>query len=901
VVDPRQLPLLSRLLDEALAMPEAARERWLESLPPAEVGMKAKLRALLQQNASAETGDFVDILPKLPVAEAVASGSGAPTLEPGTTVGSYVIENEIGRGGMGAVWRARRSDGVIKRPVALKLPHTGLYTRELLDRFASERDILAELSHPNIARLYDAGFTEAGQPFLALEFVDGVPLTDYCDRNQLDVRSRLRLFLQVLQAVQYAHANLVIHRDLKPSNVLVGPDGRAMLLDFGIAKLIGADAAEDDDRTQLGLGGALTPDYASPEQISGGAVTTAADVYSLGVLLFELLTGNRPYRLAHGTRSALEAAITKIDVPRPSRSVRDPPAAEARGMTPKTLARSLRGDLDTIVLKALKKLPGERYATADAFAQDVERYLVGQPLAARPDSGWYRTRKFVARHRLSVTGGGVALAAVVATATIAVLEARMADVARDRALALSARNEAVAEFLSVLITEAASAGEPVTVGDMLSRSEGLVRKGYQNYPVDRAAVLDTLARYYVTSGQEARAAAMLDEALDLIKGSNDDDLRRRLICDHAGAVASQGQVAFAQRRLHEVIDDPRTSAQQAAECLDNLSFIAQYANDGDNALMYAELALQRLRQADHPLPTLEGTLYGSIGYAQHLRGRNDLAAQYFDKAIAHFEKVGRERGPDAISVRNNAAVARSTAGDIRRSLQLYDQTVQIVSQNDPNAPLPPYLLANRARVLEDLGRFERSREEFLRCLGPTGIAPNLVSHMNCAAGLTSVTLALGAVDEAKRILESAVSYVGHAAPGSPELVAVQTLRGRIALMERRFRDARANLDLAIATGRSQSQLFKALLLRSDLNVQQGQAATAEADARRALALAQTLQGGLPYSNNTGLAWLALGEALAKRADRAGAQRAFQTAVAQLSHTVDDNHPALQRARGLERG
>ena len=900
MVDPRQLPLLSRLLDEALAMPEAARERWLESLPSEEIDMKAKLRALLQQNASAETGDFVDILPKLPVAEAVASGTGAPTLEPGTAVGAYIIENEIGRGGMGAVWRARRSDGVIKRPVALKLPHAGLYTRELLDRFASERDILAELSHPNIARLYDAGFTATGQPFLALEFVDGVPLTDYCDRHRLDVRARLRLFQQVLQAVQYAHANLVIHRDLKPSNVLVGPDGRAMLLDFGIAKLIAPDATDAGERTQLGLGAALTPDYAAPEQISGGSVTTAADVYSLGVLLFELLTGGRPYRLEHGTRGALEAAILKADVPRPSRSVRET-AGEARATTTQTLARLLRGDLDTIVLKAMKKLPVERYATADAFAQDIERYLAGEPLAARPDSGWYRTRKFIARHRLYVAGGSVALGAIIATAAVALFEARMADAQRDRALALSARNEAVAEFLSVLITEAASSSEPVTVSDMLARSEGMVRKGYQNYPVDRAAVLDSLARYYVTSGQEARAATMLDEALDLIKDTNDADLRRRLICDHAGAVASQGQVAFAQRRLREVIDDPHTSAQQAAECLDNLSFIAQYANDGDSALMYAEQALQRLGHADHPLPTLEGTLYGSIGYAQHLRGRNDLAAQYFDKAIAHFEKVGRERGPDAISVRNNAAVARSTAGDIRRSLQLYDQTLQIVAQNDPNAPLPPYLLANRARVLEDLGRFTESREGFLRCLGPTGVAPNLVSHVNCVAGLTSVSLALGDVAGAKKTLAAAETFVGHSESGSPELVALQTLRGRIALIEHRFADARANLDDAIMTARSQSQVLKALLIRSALSLKEDSAVGAEADARHALSLAQTLQGALPYSNSTGLAWLALGEALDKRADHAGAREAFHTAVAQLSHTVDEIHPSLQRARGLERG
>jgi serine/threonine-protein kinase len=900
-VDREQLPMLSKLLDEALAIPEASRERWIEALPQADVAMKATLRALLRKGAFAETGDFVDILPELPVAEAVASGGGAHVLQPGATVGAYVIEQEIGRGGMGAVWRARRSDGVIKRPVALKLPHAGLYTRDLLERFASERDILGELSHANIARLYDAGFTESGQPFLALEYVDGVPLTDYCDKHRLEVRARLRLFQQVLRAVQYAHANLVIHRDLKPSNVLVGLDGRAMLLDFGIAKLMAPDAADTDVRTQLGLG-ALTPDYASPEQIAGGAVTTATDVYSLGVLLFELLTGARPYRLAHGSRSALEAAILATDAPRPSRSIRDDAAARVRATSTRKLARALRGDLDTIVLKALKKTPAERYATADAFSQDVERYLGGQPLAARPDSGWYRTRKFVARHKLPVVVGGVALAAVVATAAVAFSEARVADAERDRALALSTRNEAVVEFLSVLITEAAGSDEPVTVSEMLSRSEGLVRLGYRDHPVDRAAVLDTLARYYVTSGQEARAVALLEEALQTIKGSPDADLRRRLTCDHAGAIATQGRVTEAQMRLNAVIADPQISALQAAECLENLSFIAQYANDSDDALEYAEMALARLHEADHPPPTLEGTFLGSVGYAQHLRGRNDLAAQYFEQALAQFERMGRGRGPDAISVRNNAAVARGAAGDVKRSLELYDQTLALLSQNDPAAPSPPYLVANRARVLQDLGRYAEARDGFLRCVSPLGRAPNLISQTNCLAGLASVSLDLGELAAAKRSLAEAVAVVGNSVEaGSPEAVALQTLRGRVALAEREFAWARTNLDAAIDAGKSPSQLHKALLIRAELNLQEGAVSAAEADARHALTLAQTLQGSLPYSNNTGLAWLALGEALRRQDDVTGARQAFHSAVAQLSRTVDDSHPMLQRARERERG
>src|SRR5262245_28617927 len=223
---------------------------------------------------------------------------------------------------MGGLWLARRSDGLLKRPVALKLPHRGPHGHHLVDRFASERDILAELVHPNIARLYDAGFSEDGQPFLALEYVSGAPLIEYCDHRQLDLRARLCLFQQVLHAVQYAHGNLVIHRDLKPSNVIVGNGGRAVLLDFGIARLLALDPCDADGKPQGGpVGAALTPDYASPEQIAGHSVATATDIYSLGVLLFELLTGERPYKLVQESRQELELAILTIEPPRPREAV----------------------------------------------------------------------------------------------------------------------------------------------------------------------------------------------------------------------------------------------------------------------------------------------------------------------------------------------------------------------------------------------------------------------------------------------------------------------------------------------------------------------------------------------------------------------------------------------------
>ena len=863
-VEPQHLPILSRLMDEALALPPEARDRWLEALPSADRALKPMLGVLLRRHAVAATRDFDGVLPRLPVAEAVASASAAARrIAPGALVGPYVIEEEIGRGGMGTVWRARRSDGVIKRSVALKLPHAGHYGRELFERFASERDILGKLSHPNIARLYDAGFDSAGQPFLALEHVVGVPLTRYCDQHRMDLSQRLRLFQQVLHAVQYAHGHLVIHRDLKPSNVIVGADGRAMLLDFGIAKLVESEPA--DAQPAPATRGMLTPAYASPEQVDGRQVTTASDVYSLGVLLFELLTGSPAYR------------------------------RELRA------AHSLRPDLDAIIVKATQADPAQRYATADAFSQDVEHYLNGQPVAAYPESGWYRARKFLARNKLPVAAVGLALAVLFATAAVALFEARTVAAERDRALALSSRSEAVAEFLDILITEAAAADRPVTVSDMLARSEGLVKSEYGDSPEHRAAVLDLLGMYYQTNGNDVRAEPLLRAALQAVQTSSDGDLRRKITCDHAGSVASLGKTLEAGLALRTVAADPQASPRQAAECLEYLSFIAQSANDAADALTFAKQALQRLSQSLHPPPTLEGVFLGSIAYAEHLSGRNDVATQVFERALARFERVGRERGPEAITVRNNFAVVQASAGNPKRALELIDRTLELAVQNDPGAPLPPYLLANRARALDEMGRFAAARMTFAQCIGENGKTPTPRPQTNCLLGLAAVEHELGDLSAAKGYVDSAAEIVGDSAvDGSPERVALQTMRGRIALTERRFGEARSNLDAVIAAGKRRSQVGVALLGRAELNLLEGKLAAAEADARNALRLAQSAQGGIQYSRATGLAWLMLGRVLARQSDPGRAHSALQAAVEHLSNTVDDDHPLLESARQLVR-
>jgi len=296
----------------------------------------------------------------------------------GRRFGQYEVVREIGRGGLGAVYLAIRSDGEYRKEVAIKLIRRGLDTDDILRRFRNERQILAQLDHPNIARLIDGGTSDDGLPYFVMEYVKGEPIGGYCDIYQLNTNQRLDLFRKVCAAITYAHQNLVIHRDLKPSNILVTPEGEPKLLDFGIAKLLSAD---DEMFTETAPGlRAMTPDYASPEQIRGEKITTASDVYSLGVLLYELLSGQKPYRLKNRTREEISRAITEQEPERPSTAAADNQKSEIRNQ------QSLRGDLDNIVLMAIRKEPERRYASAAAMAEDIRRHQDGLPVAARPNT-----------------------------------------------------------------------------------------------------------------------------------------------------------------------------------------------------------------------------------------------------------------------------------------------------------------------------------------------------------------------------------------------------------------------------------------------------------------------------------------------------------------------------------
>ena len=447
----------------------------------------------------------------------------------GQRVGPYSLVREIGRGGMGHVWLAERADGEFTSQVAIKLLRSGWDAEELLERFRAERQILASLAHPNIAHLVDGGVTPDGKPWLALEYVDGVNLRTYCNTQRLGVRARLQLFLSVCDAVAYAHAHLVVHRDLKPSNLLVDQAGSLKLLDFGIAKLLDADSATSGTRL-------FTPEYAAPEQVRGDVVTTSVDVYALGLLLYELLTGRRPYKVDNATPAAYERAILDQEPTRPSIAVTraDEAAvdlAAQRHLTPSLLARELRGDLDAVVMKALRKEPTQRYASAADMAADVRRHLDRQPVLAHRGGWKYRAGRFLQRHALAAALSALAVLSLVAGMSLAFWQA---SVARHEA----AKSKATLDFMIGIFEGTAVGrvkGREVKAADLLDAAIARVRSDVSE-PEARSDLLIAIISAYRALKLGADTLSIAEEALTLARQFDDPVRLGRSLVLHAAAM-----------------------------------------------------------------------------------------------------------------------------------------------------------------------------------------------------------------------------------------------------------------------------------------------------------------------------------------------------------------------------
>jgi serine/threonine protein kinase len=544
-IDVARLRVISPLLDQLLDTSPDERQARLNEIRSGDDLLASELERLLASHQAANRQSFMagSVLPASPVDLA------------GQPVGSYTLEAVIGQGGMRSLWRARRSDGRYEGKFAGKFLNLALLAGKGAARFRREGEILARLSHAHIARLLDAGVAQGDYPYLILEYVDGAPIDSWCDAHSLGIEARVRLFLNVLGAVAHAHQNLILHRDLKPPNILVTADGQVKLLDFGIAKLLDeAGTGGAPAELTLTAAQAFTPDYAAPEQVQGQALTTATDVYALGVLLYQLLCGRHP--TAPESNSSIERvrAVVERDPLRMSAAALQPAGepsaaviAAARATTPQALARALRGDLDNIVAKALKKSPAERYATATAMAEDLGRYLRREPVRARADSLAYRAARFIQRNRVGVGAAvGVALALSVG-AGVALWQATEAEQRRAEAQLEAKRTTASLDLLYQVFSESGATSSKTMI-DRLGKIRQAIRDN-NDEPQVKLLLLGRLGGRYLELGALDEVLGVLGEMRELAASTHDPSEQAGVACGYANAYVIAGRLFDADREL----------------------------------------------------------------------------------------------------------------------------------------------------------------------------------------------------------------------------------------------------------------------------------------------------------------------------------------------------------------
>ncbi len=677
-----------------LDRPIAERALFLDTACDSDAGLRREVDLLL--DAHADAGSFLEHPAPLAACE-----TGAAPVD--GNLGPYRVLHEIGRGGMGVVYLAERADGTFRKRVAIKLVKLGLGSgsEEVVRRFHAERQILANLEHPNIARLLDGGSTEDGAPFLVVEHVEGEPIDRYCDSHRLSIDNRLRLFREVCSAVHFAHQNLIVHRDLKPSNILVTTDGEVKLLDFGIAKPFGPQgSSQSGELTHLGSR-PMSPDYTSPEQVRGGPITTATDVYALGLLLHELLTGHRAYRLASYDARMLEEVVCQRIPERPSVAalreesfegadgtpVRLSPeeVARARKTDPKRLTRRLSGDLDTIVRMALRKEPERRYASVEQLSEDLQRHLVGLPVIARSDTLWYRGSKFVRRHRWGAAVAAALTLLVTAFAgAMAVQQQRVAH-ERDRAEQNAARAERNAglmarerdkarrtqDFLVELfeVSDPSEArGNAVTARELLDRGARRIESELRDEPAAQADMMIAIGKVYRSLGLYETARPLLEKALEV---------RRQTAGEETLGVA---------------------------ESLAELALLLWFQDDYEPAepLYRKALALRRrLRGDEHPEVA---TSLDSLAQLLHAQGRYDEAEPLFREALAMRRRLLGAEHLDLTTSLNNLARLLQDRGETKAAEAMFREALAMLRRlHGDNHPDVATLLDNLARLLQEKG------------------------------------------------------------------------------------------------------------------------------------------------------------------------------------------------------
>ena len=839
---PERWAAAERLFEAALARPEDAREAFVAAEAGDDHDLATLVRGMLAADAAeraADGGGLVGVVSR--AVEEVTAARATPLVE---RLGPYRIVSMLGEGGMGAVYLAERDDDEFLQRVAIKVVR-GLLDPERVRQFRTERQILAWLEHPNIARLLDGGTTDDGLPYLVMEHVAGQPIDRYCDARRLDVGERLRLFLVVCGAVSHAHRSLIVHRDIKPTNILVTEAGGG---EPGI--------------TRVG-GRMLTPDYASPELVRGGQVTTAADVYALGVLLYELLTGRRPLHFATLSSVEIERVVCQVDPPPPSRVVEtagpgaDPAALAAnRQVSPARLAARLRGDLDAIAATAMAKDPAHRYASVDALAADVRRHLDGEPIAARPATWVYTARRFVARHRWGVAAAAALLLTVSGAAVVLSIQAARLAEERDRTARERDTAQQVLGFLTGLFDVAnpdASAGASVTARELLDRGAERIDAELSGQPVVQARLLTTIGSVFGSLGVYDRSAALLERSLQLRRatlGATHPDtaesmqalaeayrelarydeaetlhrealaVKQRLGSPPAAIAMSlndlgltlheRGRPADAEPLIREAVATWRglgpDAAADVAVGLSNLAQTLRQQGRLDDAVAALDeaIAIRRRRFGnDHPLLA---HVLGQLGQVRNAQGDLAAAAPLLREALAIRRKAYGDDHPDTATAFNNLASLLHDAGDLAGAEPYYRlalaATVKRLGERHPDFAVQ---VNNLASLLEDRGRHDDAAPLFTQSLAVRRAAYGEAHPAVARAlhNLARVELARGRASAAEPLASEALALRRRLlAAGHAEIGASLALLGEIRARQGRPDEGERLLVEALAVQRT---------------------------------------------------------------------------------------------------
>lgn len=833
---------LEQLFYAALALPAVERAQFLDRECADDAALRAEVESLLTFS-----GKTLQELRK-PVDEAAQS---LALKESGQQIGPYRLTRLLGEGGMGQVYLARRDDNLYEQEVAIKLMLAGLkQAQSMLFRFSAERQILADLNHPNVARLLDAGITPDGAPYLVMEYIAGTPIDDYCRANKLSPKEVLKLFLPVCSAVEYAHKNLVVHRDIKPANILVTPGGVPKLLDFGIAKLLDPDAEDAQTITAERM---MTPEYASPEQVRGDHVTTSTDVYALGVLLYELLTGERPFRLA--SRSPLEVAQVICE------QQAQPPSMVARshvgGQTSHNRPR-LDRDLDNIVLMAMRKEPSRRYASVSALSADVQAYLSGYPVQARTDHWSYRSSKFVLRHKATVAAAAIVAIALVTFSVAMAVMAKRANQAR-----LTSERET--QFLNSIFQAATpdeSRGKAIMARDLLDQGTKRIDAELADQPALQATMLDNVGRAYISLGLYPQAQSLLQRAFDI---------RRRLYgresLDTVSTEEALGNVVRLQNQFKQ------------AEPLFRDSLVVRERKLGSNDILVAE--------------SLD-----LLGECLYLQDRFAEAEPLLRRALAihHSNPNGQTGGTE-----NYLALLLERKGNFPEAAQLLREAVRIGERNK-GTDSPDYLISlhDYAGALIDSGNLDEAEATERRVLalrekisGPNH--PDIFYPLN---NLGFILLEKGEWQQATPFLARNIELCRKL--GNDRRIAVALNNWARALQQKGdYAAAEAALKEALEgahamSGENSSLAAKIVANLGLLEFDRGNYAAAESYARQALNIQNKVAGNQTPAYASAL--IDLAEARLFQSDAAGAEPLLRQALAIREQKFNADNPAIITAQ-----